>query len=181
MRSDILKIKYFDWMYNLVCDGAYNNGRSYRKLLSHLHNREFYYTIDMDGNRAADGIDLRYRFAYEHNYDYAAIAHYLDNRECSVLEMMVALAIRCEEDYMGDPDVGNRTGRWFFAMLESLGLVMMTDSVFEEDVVDFVIDRFLRHEYERNGKGGLFTLKNRRRDMRTAEIWYQMCWYLDDL
>ena len=181
MTRDILKNEYFDWMYDLVCDGGYNRRRSYRKLLTYLHDREFHYILDMDGNRAADGTDLRYRFAYENNYGYARVARHLDDRGCSVLEMMVALAIRCEEDYMGDPDIGNRTGRWFFGMLESLGLVPMYDSAFDKQIVDNIVDKFLDRKYERNGEGGLFTIYDDRRDMRTAEIWYQMCWYLDDL
>lgn len=181
MTSDILNKKYFNWMYKLVCDGVHNEGKPYHKLLTHLHNREFYYILDMDGNRADDGVDLRYRFAYENHYDYAAVATYLDNKECSVLEMMVALAIRCEDDNMGDPNYGNRTGQWFFTMVESLGLKDMYDNNYNEQVVDNIVDIFLDRGYKRNGEGGLFTIKNRRRDMRTAEIWYQMCWYLDDL
>ena len=181
MTHNVLNKRYFDWMYNLVCDGTYNRRLSYQKLLTHLHNREFYYILDMDGNRASDGVDLRYRFAYENNYEYAIITRYLDDRECSVLEMMVALAIRCEEDNMGDPDIGNRTGKWFFVMLESLGLESMTDDVFDERYTDDVVNRFLDRKYKRNGEGGLFTTTDRRRDMRAAEIWYQMCWYLDDL
>lgn len=177
MRNHAVINRYFDWMYSLVCGGH----PAYRKLLTHLHNREFYYILEMDGNRASDGIDLRYRFAYENHYDYSMVARYLDDRECSVLEMMVALAIRCEEDNMGDPDIGNRTGQWFSVMLESLGLASMTDDIFDDEYVDNVVDRFLDRKYKRNGEGGLFAVKNGRRDMRNAEIWYQMCWYLDDL
>jgi len=94
---------------------------------------------------------------------------------------MVALALRCEDDYTGDPEIGNRTGQWFFEMIESLGLSSMTDRRFDEEYVDKAIDIFLDREYKRNGEGGLFTIKNSHRDMRNAEIWYQMCWYLDDL
>lgn len=50
------------------------------------------------------------------------IASYLDNRPCSVLEMIIALAIRLEEHIMDDPDIGNRTGQWFWDMIVSLGL-----------------------------------------------------------
>jgi len=177
MTSDILKKEYFNWMCGLVN----SDRRPYKMLLRHLHHRDFYYILEMDGNRAADGVDLRYRFAYENKYEYPMVAHYLDNVECSVLEMMVALALRCEDDYTGDPEIGNRTGQWFFEMIESLGLSSMTDRRFDEEYVDKAIDIFLDREYKRNGEGGLFTIKNSHRDMRNAEIWYQMCWYLDDL
>ncbi len=70
MTRNELNNKYFEWMYQLV----YNNRRiSYRKLFSYLHNVEFIYIIEMDGNRAEDGIDLRYRFGYEQGYDLSLI------------------------------------------------------------------------------------------------------------
>jgi hypothetical protein len=93
--------------------------------------------------------------------------------------MMVALSVRCEETIMDDPRIGDRTGQWFWGMISSLGLGSMMDNQFDKEYVDSVIDRFLKREYEPNGKGGLFTIKRCRYDLRSVEIWYQMCWYLD--
>lgn len=179
VRDDVLN-EYFDWMCQLVSDKQYIGDRSYRKLLSKLHNIPFTYTIDMDGNRAADGIDLRYRFGYERNYEDYIIASFLDDKPCSVLEMIVALALRCET-IMEDPDYGDRTGEWFWGMIESLGLESMDDTSFNRDYVDDVIDIFLSRDYGRDGRGGLFTIKHPKRDLRTVEIWYQMNWYLDSI
>ena len=177
-RDECIK-KYFDWMYGLVCDRF--GDLSFHKLFDYLYTKTFVYTVGMDGNRAEDGIDLRYRFAYDCYLDDAMISEYLDDRDCSVLEMMVALTIRCEENIMDDPDIGDRTGLWFWNMLESLGLDEMNDEEFDDIYVDRVIERFLNHRYERNGKGGLFTVPNCRHDLRTVEIWTQMCWYLDSI
>jgi len=80
----------------------YSRRLSYQKLLRHLHNIDFQYMLPMDGNRAEDGIDLRYRFGYEKEYEGSTIASYLDNSPCSVLEMLIALAFRCEEHIMTD-------------------------------------------------------------------------------
>ena len=179
VRDDVLN-EYFDWMCQLVSDKQYIGDRSYRKLLSKLHNIPFTYTIDMDGNRAADGIDLRYRFGYERNYEDYIIASFLDDKPCSVLEMIIALALRCET-IMEDPDYGDRTGEWFWGMIESLGLESMDDTSFNRDYVDDVIDIFLSRDYGRDGRGGLFTIKHPKRDLRTVEIWYQMNWYLDSI
>lgn len=77
--------RYFDWMYRLVADDRYP--KSYRKLFSRLHDTEFTYTIPMDGNRAEDGIDLRYRFGRENAYPDAIVASLLDVVPCSILEM----------------------------------------------------------------------------------------------
>ena len=179
MTRDKCINEYFDWMYGLVCD--HFDGLSFRKLLSYLYDKEFTYTVGMDGNRAEDGMDLRYRFAYESYYNDAMISEYLDDKDCSVLEMMVALTIRCEENIMDNPDFGDRTGLWFWNMLESLRLDNMSDDAFDDKYVDRVIEKFLNHEYERNGKGGLFTVPRSKHDLRTVEIWTQMCWYLDSI
>ena len=52
-------------MYKRVCGDTYASRLSYRKLLEYLHTIEFTYILVMDSNRAEDGTDLRYRFAYE--------------------------------------------------------------------------------------------------------------------
>lgn len=178
MTRDELNTEYFEWMYRLVCNDEYSRGLSYRKLLYHLHQTDFFYRIPMDGNRAEDGTDLRYRFGYEHPHEGPAIASYLDDRPCSVLEMMVALAIRCEEQIMDDPDVGDRTGQWFWNMIVNLGLGPMDDRRFDPAFVDRILQRFMNREYGPHGEGGLFTVRNCRNDMRSIEIWYQMNHYL---
>lgn len=169
--------EYFEWMERLVCENRYSSAISYDKLLKYLHGRFFTYTIARDENRASDGVDLRYRFLYEHDYDESI--YFTEDAPCSILEMMVALAIRCEEGIMDNTAFGNRTGQWFWGMIVSLGLGSMTDERFDLEFVEFVIDRFLDREYEPDGRGGLFTIKNCDIDLRTVEIWHQMCWYLD--
>lgn len=181
MTQDELNERYFEWMYQLVCDNRYSKKTSYDKLLRYLHNEPFNYTIEMDGNRAADGIDLRYRFGYNCGYKDSIVATYLDNRPCSILEMMIALSIRCEEHIMEDSDIGDRTGQWFWNMIVSLGLGYMNDSRFNLQRANEIVDCFINREYKRNGEGGLFTVKHCKRDMRTVEIWYQMCLYLDSI
>lgn len=176
-----LNNEYFEWMCQLVYDERYTRRLSHQKLLRHLHNIDFQYSLPMDGNRAEDGTDLRYRFGYEKKYEGPMIACYLDNRPCSVLEMLIALAFRCEEHIMDDPDVGNRMGQWFWNMIVNLGLGSMNDSRFDVAYTDEVIFRFMDRKYKRNGEGGLFTIEHCKCDMRSVEIWYQMNWYLDSI
>lgn len=175
---DQVNNEYFEWIFNLVCGKRYSEYISFRKLLMHLHAAEFTFTISKDINRAKDGADLRYRFAL--SLDSMDILEYLDG-PCSVLEMMVALAIRCEENIMDDPRVGDRTGQWFWGMISNLGLGGMSDDRFDKRYVDGVLERFLNRRYEPNGRGGLFTILNCDRDLRTIEIWVQLLWYLDNI
>lgn len=166
---------YFEWLFRMAVRKRYPKDLSFRKLLMHLHRTEFTYTIQRDGNRAEDGMDLRYRFA-----DVEDIGSYLDG-PCSVLEMMLALAIRCEEQIMDDATIGDRTGQWFWGMITNLGLGSMLDSRYDEQYVEDTIQRFLNRDYEPNGKGGLFVIRNCDYDLRDVEIWYQLCWYLDSI
>lgn len=175
--SDDIANAYFEWMCNIVCGKRYSKQISYRKLLMQLHNTEFIFTIPMDENRAHDGIDLRYRFVVLNG-----CRNRLDELvgPCSVLEMILALAIRIEEGTMDNPETGDRTGQWFWGMIVNLGLGSMTDSRYDRDYVDDILVRFMNHDYEPNGKGGLFTLRHCEKDLRDVEIWYQMNWYLDE-
>ena len=175
---DQVNNEYFEWIFDLVCGKRYSEYISFRKLLMHLHDTEFTFIIPKDINRAKDGADLRYRFAL--SLDSMDILEYLDG-PCSVLEMMVALAIRCEENIMDDPRVGDRTGQWFWGMITNLGLGGMSDDRFDKRYVDGVLDRFLKRRYEPNGRGGLFTILNCDRDLRDIEIWVQLLWYLDNI
>lgn len=179
MTQDRLNNAYFEWMYHLVI--PHQNDISYTRLLGYLNNATFYPIVPMDENRAQDGIDLRYRFGHENRYPDAEIACLIDARPCSVLEMMVALAIRIEETIMANPEKGNRTPIWFFEMIESLGCSDMTDDNFDRRRVNNAIVTLLERTYSRNGRGGLFTIPNSPRDLRTAEIWYQANWYLNSI
>lgn len=174
-----IREEYFDWLYELVCKQRYSNRISYKKLLTHLHNTVFRYSILKDQNRAEDGICLRYRFTDEY-YSIRDAEKYLKG-PCSVLEMMVALAVRCEENIMDDPNIGDRTGQWFWEMIGNLGLGSMNDTRFDIVYVDEVISKFLDRKYSPDGRGGLFTIKNCDCDLRKVEIWYQLCWYLDSI
>lgn len=178
MRNEDIQNEYFEWLIRFICQERRFRRLSYRKLLAFMHNIEFRYMVPMDVNRADDGIELRFRFAEETHIKDAPL--YLGG-PCSVLEMIIALSIRCEDHIMGDPDIGDRTGKWFWVMIENLGLDHMIDERFNKDVANNKISIFLDRQYDRDGKGGLFTVPNCRYDLRTIEIWYQMCWYLDHI
>lgn len=182
MSRDDIRELYFKWLYDIVCESRHVDGISYTKLLRQLHDTEFKYLIRRDENRAECGIDMRYRFAITNGFEDVAdqVLEDLDG-PCSVFEMMVALALSCEENIMDDTKYGNRTGQWFWSMIVSLGLGRFTDARYDRHLVDISLDRFLNRVYEPNGKGGLFTIRGCKADLREEEIWTQMCWYLDSI
>lgn len=167
---------YFEWLSKIVDVG---DRVSYRKLLTFLHNTEFTHDFK-DSSRASDGEDLRYRFYNDTPGLTRRDLLYL-NTPCSVLEMMVALAVRCEETIMDDPKYGNRTKQWFWQMVKSLGLNHMNDSLFNRDEFTKIMDIFLNKGYSPDGKGGLFTIRGCDKDLRKYDIWTQLCWYLDSI
>ena len=176
--EDRVRSDYFNWMYDLVCDGRFAKTITYRQLLTFLHEVEFTYFVQYDENRARDGIDLRYRYCVCNNCE--ELERYLDG-PCSVFEMLLGLAIRCEETIMDDPEKGDRMGQWFWGMVTNLGLSSMNDYNYNEWHVNDVVTRFLNREYDADGRGGLFTVKNWNRDMRTAEIWHQLMAYINSI
>ena len=180
IREDVNDI-YLDWLYSIVADDRYSTKNTYRKLFDQLYNTEFTYTIPMDGNRFEDGVNLRYRFGRDNGYDEREIATYLDYCPCSVLEMMIALAIKCEDHIMDNPDLGNRVGQWFWEMVVCLGLGDMTDDEFNPSKVGHRLYIFINRLYEKNGRGGLFEINDPSIDMRSYDIWYQMNFHLREI
>ena len=178
MLSSQLYSDYFAWMYDMVCS---NISESYTKLFDYLNQTQFVAIIPMDTNRAEDGRNLRYTFAYENGIPSHLITETFDGLPCSVLEMMVALAKRCEDNIMANTHYGDRTGLWFWTMIETLGLRDMTDDNFNPSKVSHAMYRLLNRTYSPDGSGGLFKIHDRTKDMRQIEIWYQMNFYLDEL
>ena len=177
-RDDILNL-YFEWLLNIVCGIRFSTEISFRKLITHLHNTEFTYLIPNDVSRAREGENLRHRFAVTAMPEVTE-EEILDALAgpCSVLEMMVALAIYAEEHIMNNPQIGDRTAQWFWRMITNLGLGDQMDHRFDRLYVEDVLRRFLARRYEANGQGGLFMIRDCRHDLRKVEIFYQLCWYL---
>lgn len=97
-----------------------------------------------------------------------------------MLEMMVALARRAEHDLMYNPDFGDRSGLWFWTMLQNLGLDIYDDYNWYEDEVDRIVQNFLHHRYEKNGMGGAFPVKYASKDFRKMDLWWQINAYFGE-
>lgn len=156
---------YFDWLKDIILPAP--NGKRYDRLIDILHEKEFIPMIEMDENRAADGIFLREKFAEV----------YLDFCEdpCSILEMMIALAGRFDGNAGFDP---NEAYENFWILIKNLGLDRYHDSNYSGYEVRRILYSFTNRTYEYSGKGGLFPLKNPRKDQRNVEIWEQLQAYL---
>ena len=178
--NDRLAVRdYLLWLGGFVCPASVQD--RYKSLFSVLSERAFVPSVRHDDNREFEGQELRYRYADLEGLSDDFWVGILPE-ECLILEMLIAMALRIEEDFMHDPELGNRTGQWFWEMLDNLGLADMDDLNYDEDYVQMRINIFLDRDYDRDGVGGLFRLKHCPKDvdMRKTEIWYQMGYYISE-
>lgn len=153
---------YEAWLFQFVTNEPEH--KNYSSLLRTMNEISFQVVKHRgDYNRMLDGFCLRQRY-------YGPIAL----EECSVLEMMVALAKRIDDDILYDYEIGTQTEKWFWMMIDSLGLSGMTDDSFDENTVTRIIYNFMDYNFAPDGKGGLFYVPGYNGDIREMEIWYQM-------
>ena len=57
----------------------------------------------------------------------------------------------------------------------------MYDSNYDKQYVMYTINRFLNRDYEPDGRGGLFTIRNCNEDLRKLEIIYQLYRYINSI
>lgn len=178
-----VKVRYKHWLISKIdTNGDYSISDIYGCLIAVLFETDFVYISDdpqlnMDKNRASDGLYLRTIFDQETGNDITTL---LKEKKPSVLEVLIALSIRIEQDIMGE---GNDDfGKWFVEMLENLGLTEYTDDyTWPEDEVLEILGRFMYRRYGEDGIGSLFPLKNPEicsEKFTKLEIWNQMQYYL---
>ena len=166
---------YFDWLVFIIAPD-YRQRDLYTKLFFALYSIEFFWVIPRDKNRAIDGLDLREQFERETGL-------YCDEcGPCNCLEMFIALAIRCENElmYTYDPESGDQTDRWFWMMIENLGLDFYTDSNFDYDEVDDILYRFMSRNYGKNLEFCPFPVSVFVSDFEKMELVYQMNYYIKE-
>lgn len=167
---------YFVWLYSQV-GSVQNRNRSktYWTLLRLLHEREFYWTkkFDKDGNRAQDGKDLRREFLRDTNTVLSKVNDGWMDLDCSMLELLVALAWKLAFDG------GGESATWFWQMIDNLGLTECTDAnPPDARIVEEILVKVIGRRYAPNGAGGLFPLQRAEQDQRRVELWYQAQAYL---
>lgn len=165
---------YYRYLVEQLDSGKF---RKYSDLVGFLYDMEFVDISGLDRNRIADAKNM-----YKAYCETDGIEPDFDTYIASVFEVLLALSIRCEQDIMGVPG-SDENDKWFWIMLENLGLLNFENRRFNRiSVIEIrrIIDIFLRREYEFDGFGGVFPLKNAENDQRTVELWYQLSSYLNE-
>lgn len=162
------------------------NPNLYSSLIVRLDSIPFKYNklFPLDENRLIDGIDFRKSYEREFEVDLKRPPN-----ECSFLEMMVALSSRLENEITSGAGMSSKIGWWFWYMIESMNLIILSDVLFDQDsesanlylneALNIMEDRL----YEPDGRGGLFTIcrKSGQYDMRRLQIWDQAMVFLDEI
>lgn len=158
---------YIHWVLKERLGLTDKETRKHIFLVSALTKVEFIPRHPMDENRAIDGLELRDDFEYE-------TGDYLDKSsgllpQCSMFEMLAALAIRCENQLMRNLSLGDRTSKWFFEFLNNLGLLDCD----KKDIRN-ICDEFM------DGTLEMFPLKKRGIKQKNEQIWKQLTAYINE-
>jgi hypothetical protein len=155
----------------------------YSMLLGELHKIEFYSLIPNDDNRGEDGKQLRETFMDEEGQQALSQSDFPQPEIgiCSIFEMFIGLCYRLEWE-TAQSRFEKTPSEWFWILIDNLGLSGCYDVTFEQlesrNEIHIRVGSFLDRHYKSDGSGGLFPLKNPRKDQRRIEIWYQMSAYI---
>lgn len=174
-----LKKQYVRWLENELTGESTHRDRSYFELVWHMFETpflwgpEFPWSVAMDDNRLADGMELRAEFAEIHGASRTGMNAL---GPCSFIEVLLGLSRRLSFV------AGGTKERWAWQLLVNLRLERMWDHISRSktNTVLEVLDTVIRRNYEPNGVGGFFPLAWPDRDQRQVELWYQLNAYAEE-
>lgn len=171
-----LNDRYFKWLLGLLGFKDPINDCGYISMLSYLYSKDFKLTdpiVGHDDNRLDDGFDLRAQ--YSNNFTDPEFPEIFEE-PVTVLEVLTAFAVRIDDDIMYDGAL--HASKWFFIMIDNLGMTNFTDDRLGLDWTiddeEQIIDIWMSRQYGPDGKNTIFPLKNTAFDQRNLEMWYQM-------
>lgn len=174
-----IRDRYFLFLLDKIRTGV-DSCENYLELLRRLFKKEFYYILDMDRNRSEDGKCLREEFL--HAFEIEDVNEDLSG-PATILEVLIALAERCENDIVHEDLEGNRAPEWFWKWLDNLGLLKFTDETIVEWLptgeLDVCLENWMERKFKKNGEGSPFPIHSSSTiDVRKEEIWRQMIYWL---
>lgn len=157
---------YYIWLRDLV-----GNRQDYRHLVKQLDSMEYVYIFTMDANRAAGGMNLRTKFAYEASMDDDDVR----TGPCTVLEMLIGVSMHMVDTLSCDIET------WFWTLMDNLSLTRFDDDDYDSRGVEYIVNTWLHHKYCKDGTGSIFPLKNYPGDCRNMDVWTAMnAWILEN-
>ena len=162
--------EYYIWLLKHV---HFNDNR-YDLLMQQLFDSPFEVILDRDVNRIDDCLSLRGQFFYE-----IGVNGDFSNKKPCILELLISLAIRIDNEYLGNPD-DPHPEFMFWEMICNLKLDKFDNSHYNCDEIYKILGIFVGRQYDFCGRGGIFPVKSRVSDQRELEIVSQMKAYLSE-
>ena len=166
---------YFKWLLGILGFKESAECR-YISMLSYLYSTDFKLTdpvVGHDENRLSDAFELRATFS--NNFTDPVLPKIFEE-PMSVLEVLTAFAMRIDDDIMYDGSL--HASKWFFIMIDNLGMTNFTDDTLGLDWTiedeEQIVDIWMSRQYREDGKGSIFPLKCPGVDQKNLEMWYQM-------
>lgn len=158
---------YFSGLYRTV----FGNNQEWYDVMMDLNEIDFRWdpSIKYDENRAEDGLQLRRDFLFTagHAGDFQGI----DEVPASFFEVYVGLGKKMA--HLLDRDLPTT-----MVYLLAIGPF---ETYLDRDEVFAIAERVMDRDYEYDGHGGLFPLRNPPRDQRLVELLYQLNLHVLDL
>ena len=143
--------------------------------------------IDNDINRSVDGNEFKsayildvYGTEEQKNIDFNISAE----QNCSILEMIMGISKRMAFELAEDESEDFDFYRYFWEILENLGLKQYDDDRFGDNFVRCkieireILNKLNERKYKKSGEGGMFPLLFAEKNQKKVEIWYQMQAYI---
>lgn len=175
-----LKESYLHWLENELTRESDRPDHTYFELVYLMFHTEFKWgpeyewSVTMDDNRLADGMELRAEFAESYGASRSGM-----NRlgPCSFIEVLIGLSRRLAFV------AGGSAPGWAWQLLINLRLERMWDhlSRSKSQAASRIMDAVIRRDYAPNGDGGFFPMAWADRDQRQVELWYQLNAYAEEL
>jgi len=172
--SRVSEEDYLAWLGTQLRDEEPNPNRGYWGLLRAMYEKEFTWTVSMDDNRIADGLELRVDFRRDQNIRDSLMPRL---GPCSFLEVLIALSRR-----LAFAAGGNADG-WAWQLVTNLELDRMWDPLTppKQRKTEEIMDRVIQRTYLPSGVGGFFPLLHPEDDMTRLDLWFQMHAYISEL
>lgn len=167
-----------DYLQYLIWRGGLQKMTKFGRLFEILHHINFEYILERDENREGDGVELRDDYSIPYCFDVELEEAFYDQK-CSVLEMLIALSIRVDNEIIGDPSK-EHPEKFFMEMIENLGLDIFKGNQYRDADVIKIVRKWIDRKFNKNGIGSPFPLRYDCRDQRKLEIWDQMNAYISE-
>lgn len=148
------------------------------RLFKILHHMDFTWVLERDENRDGDGYELRDDYEISGDFEDWIVDDFY-SRRTSVFEVLIAIAIRIDNEFIGDP-AEEHPEDFFLEMIKNLGLDRFVGNRYQESDVIKIVDRWLQRRFHKDGQGSPFPVKYDHRDQRKLEIWDQMNSYISE-